>query len=60
MSSKMDSGRIETLLAGIVLIAVIGLFVRFQLVKDAPPPAPALPTASEVSEPVPADAAPRN
>lgn len=51
---KYDSARIETFLAGAVLLAVIGLFVRFQLVQESPAPlqaAPAAPTA--VAEPVP-------
>jgi hypothetical protein len=59
MSSKVDSGRIETILAAVVLVAVIALFVRFQL-REAPPPAPELPTAAEVSTPVAPDATPQN
>ena len=51
MSKKrVDSGRIETALAAVVLLAVIGLFVRFQLVDRDAPPEPAR-TATEVSEP---------
>ena len=35
---RVDSGRIETVLAAVVLLAVIGLFVRFQPVeKDVAP-----------------------
>jgi hypothetical protein len=51
---KYDSARIETFLAGAVLLAVIGLFVRFQLVQESPAPlqaAPSVPAA--VAEPVP-------
>lgn len=52
MSSKrVDSGRIETVLAAVVLLAVIGLFVRFQLVEqDAAPEAVRIETPA-VAEP---------
>lgn len=50
-SSKFDSGRIETVLAAIVLLAVIGLFVRFQLVDANTPPEPAQIETPVVAEP---------
>ena len=41
--SNYDSAKVETVLAAIVLLAVIALFVRFQIVEDqAPPPPPAV------------------
>jgi hypothetical protein len=51
---KYDSARIETFLAGAVLLAVIGLFVRFQLVQDSPiQPDPAPTPTPAVAAPVP-------
>ena len=50
-SSKLDSGRIETVLAAVVLLAVIGLFVRFQWVETETPPEPAQIEAPAVAEP---------
>jgi hypothetical protein len=50
-SSKIDSGRIETVLAAVVLLAVIGLFVRFQLVETNTPPEPTQIEAPAAAEP---------
>jgi len=61
MSKKpVDSGRVETILAAVVLLAVIGLFIRFQLVEGGNTNAPE-PTTIEtkaVAEPVAPDAVP--
>ena len=51
MSKRFDSGRIETVLAAIVLLAVIGLFVRFQLVEKDAAPEPAQIETRAASEP---------
>ena len=52
---KYDSAKIETFLAGAVLLAVIGLFVRFQLVQESPAPLQPAPAAAPaaVAEPAP-------
>lgn len=47
--SNYDSAKVETVLAAIVLLAVIALFVRFQIVEDQAPVAP--PAVQAVEQP---------
>jgi hypothetical protein len=48
---KVDNAKVETVLAAIVLLAVIALFVRFQIVEDHQP-APPPPAVQAIEQPV--------
>ncbi|RMG17375.1 MAG: hypothetical protein D6731_04260 [Planctomycetota bacterium] len=54
----VDSGRVETILAALVLIAVVALFVRFQLLGGEAPTEPGPVETPAVGEPVAPDALP--